>query len=141
MDDDIQAEDPGKEEVSSPSIKNTEIKILDDYESEPGQEFWDNFPRRELPTEIFSKVNVKNLQEEIQLAKPKMSKMELRRAEKAVKSLTEGAEKFLDRDLPPLNTRNAKSAVENGAVLRDTIATWIKKGFVAGPFETPPMEG
>ena len=84
---------------------------------------------------------MKNLQEEIQLAKPKMSKMELRRAEKAVKSLTEGAEKFLDRDLPPLNTRNAKSAVENGAVLRDTIATWIKKGFVAGPFETPPMEG
>ena len=101
MDDDIQAEDPRKEEVSSPSIKNTEIKILDDYESEPGQEFWDNFPRRELPTEIFSKVNVKNLQEEIQLAKPKMSKMELRRAEKAVKSLTEGAETFLDRDLPP----------------------------------------
>ena len=32
-------------------------------------------------------------------------------------------------------------AYENGALLTDVIATWIKKGFVAGPFDAPPMAG
>ena len=26
-------------------------------------------------------------------------------------------------------------------MLTDVIATWVKKGFVAGPFSTPPVEG
>ena len=43
--------------------------------------------------------------------------------------------------LPPLCSENSKSATDNGALLTDTIATWVKKGFVAGPFDTPPMAG
>ena len=40
-----------------------------------------------------------------------------------------------------MNSTNSKTASDNGALLTDTIATWIKKGFVAGPFNTPPMAG
>ena len=40
-----------------------------------------------------------------------------------------------------MNSVNTKSPVENGELLTDTIATWIKKGFVAGPFDSPPMPG
>ena len=75
------------------------------------------------------------------MAKPKMSEMEKKRADKVIKSLSEGADTFLESVLPPMNTKNAKSAYENGAVLTDTIATWIMKGFVAGPFDFPPVEG
>jgi hypothetical protein len=34
--------------------------------------------------------------------------------------------------------RNSQSAYENGRHLSDTIAEWVKSGFVAGPFLHPP---
>ena len=40
-----------------------------------------------------------------------------------------------------MNTQNSWSAVDNGALLTDTIATWVIKEFVAGPFDTPPVAG
>ena len=141
LDDDVEAEGPGAEKVKSPAIKNTEIRILDNYEVDPEYSFWENFPRRSLPEQVSSRVNIKNFKEEIELAKPKMSEMEKKRADKVIKSLSEGADTFLESVLPPMNTKNAKSAYENGAVLTDTIATWIMKGFVAGPFDFPPVEG
>lgn len=38
-------------------------------------------------------------------------------------------------------TRNAKRAYQNVALLTDTIATWIKKKFVSGPFAHFPVPG
>ena len=52
-----------------------------------------------------------------------------------------GEEAFQKSELPPISTRNSKSAVVHGRLLIDTIASWIKKGFVAGPFVTPPVPG
>jgi hypothetical protein len=49
-------------------------------------------------------------------------------------------DKALKRFAPPLKERNAKTALENGAAMTDVLATWIKKGFVAGPFDYPPTE-
>jgi hypothetical protein len=42
---------------------------------------------------------------------------------------------------PGLLEKNAPSAIEHGEYMTDVLATWIKKGFVAGPFDEPPMEG
>ena len=53
--------------------------------------------------------------------------------------LLDGAKAFQKSELPPVNTVNAKSALEHGDVLTDTFATWIKKGFVVGPFDSPPL--
>jgi hypothetical protein len=45
------------------------------------------------------------------------------------------------RHLKSLTKTNAKSATENGLFITDTIASWIKKGFVMGPYdEEPPFE-
>ena len=55
--------------------------------------------------------------------------------------LLDGAKAFQKSELPPVNTVNAKSALEHGEVLTDTFATWIKKGFVVGPFDSPPLPG
>ena len=52
-----------------------------------------------------------------------------------------GEEAFQKSELPPISTRNSKSSVVHGRLLIDTIASWIKKGFVAGPFVTPPVPG
>ena len=58
-----------------------------------------------------------------------------------ISDLRQGANAYHRQELPQISMSNAKSAVEHGALLTDTIATWVKKGFVAGPFDTPPLPG
>ena len=70
-----------------------------------------------------------------------MTASELKRAKKVISDLRFGASAYQKSPLPPVNTVNAKSAAENGQVLTDLIVTWIKKGFVAGPFVSPPLPG
>jgi hypothetical protein len=55
-----------------------------------------------------------------------------------LKNLNEGTKTKLHKSLPSITVRNAKSAIRNGEIMTDTIATWVKKRFVAGPFDTPP---
>ena len=66
---------------------------------------------------------------------------ELKRAYKVISDLTFRADACQKSALPAMNTQNSWSAVDNGALLTDTIATWVIKGFVAGPFDTPPVAG
>ena len=122
-------------------FKNKEVPILDSYEVPPDQSFWDKFPRRELPDSASTRVNVEALKKHVKLTREKMTVSELKRAEKTLTDLSEGAGAFQVKNLPPLISENARSAYENGALLTDTIATWVKKGFVAGPFDTPPLVG
>ena len=77
----------------------------------------------------------------IEKAKNKMTSCEYRRARKVVRDLSSGAEAFQLDPLPPIVTANAQSTFEHGQLLTDTIATWIKKGFVAGPFDCPLVPG
>ena len=86
-------------------------------------------------------MNILKLRKMVLKASEKMYKPERRRANKIIKDLRVGADAYQRRDLPPITTDNSKSAFEHGALLTDTVATWIKKGFVAGPFDTPPLPG
>ncbi len=61
-----------------------------------------------------------------------------RTVEKLLKTLQGKTPAPLKFDLPALVEKNAPSAVENGEFMTDVLATWIKKGFVAGPFPTIP---
>jgi hypothetical protein len=45
----------------------------------------------------------------------------------------------LKKDLKGVKVKNAPSAIEKGPYITDAIASWIKKGFVVGPFEKPPF--
>ncbi len=62
-------------------------------------------------------------------------------AAKAVRKLKGELPVKLLKVLPALNEKNAKSAIENGRAMTDVLATWLKKGFVVGPFERPPFKG
>ena len=136
-----QADYPHQTPPAMPKLKNPEIEKLECYEGGASESFWRKFPRRELPVKVKTKVNVLALRKNVLKWKHKMAKTELRRAKKILKDLQHGAEAYQKSDLPPITTRNSSSAYENGEILTDTIGTWIKKGFVAGPFETPPMNG
>ena len=98
-------------------------------------------PKRDLPDKVTTRVNVLALRRNILAVKDKMSKTELNRAKKVLKNLRHGTSAFQKSELPPISTKNSKNTIFHGRVLTDTIATWIKKGFVAGPFDTPPVQG
>jgi len=38
------------------------------------------------------------------------------------------------------SNHNGKSAIKHGKLITDTIATWVKKGYVIGPFSSPPFK-
>ena len=88
---------------------------------------------KEVLTDVFEEL--------INKASEKMTACELRRAKKVVSDLRNGAEAFQKSELPPVNGVNAQSTFTHGQLLTDTIATWVKKGFVAGPFDCPPVAG
>jgi hypothetical protein len=62
-----------------------------------------------------------------------------RTAEKLLKTLEGKIPAPLKQNLPGLLEKNAPSALENGEFMTDVLATWIKKGFVAGPFPNIPL--
>jgi hypothetical protein len=59
---------------------------------------------------------------------------------RTITNLTEGASAFQQSYLPGWKGKNANSLEENGIVFTDTLASWIKKGFVSGPFFFDPVE-
>ena len=122
-------------------LKNLEIPVLEDYTGIPDEDFWVNFPKRELPCQASTRVDINKFRQHVEDVKERMSNTEVRRADRTLNDLTAGASSYQKGELPPLWSENSKSATDNGALLTDTIATWVKKGFVAGPFDTPPMAG
>ena len=60
-------------------------------------------------------------------------------AARVVKNLVEGAPAYQQKQLKGGLMRNAPSAIQHGAAFTDTLEKWIKDGFVAGPFLSPPL--
>ena len=140
LDESITASEPGEVSSKQPARTelNCEIPRLEDYSSAPDEDFWLKFPKKELPGRAETSVNISAFAEEVNSVRAEMTITEKKRADKALSDLTNGAEAYQMTALPPMNSVNAKSAIENGELLTDTIATWVKKGFVAGPLTAPP---
>jgi hypothetical protein len=122
------------------SKKNPEIPVLSDYHSYPDQKFWDLFPSHH-PTNLKKTIDVENLKKYIDKCWADWTLPQKRTASKAMAFLEARKPAPLTRSLPGLIEKNAPSAIENGEFMTDVLATWVKKGFVAGPFEKPPMDG
>jgi hypothetical protein len=50
-----------------------------------------------------------------------------------------GGPAFQITPLGSCHVKNSKTAIQHGEEVTDTIAAWITKKFVAGPFDTPPL--
>ncbi len=63
------------------------------------------------------------------------------RAEKVVHDLKSGSTVPFSVDLPAIRVSNTASVVLHGEEFTDVLAWWIRCGYVAGPFDTPPLPG
>jgi hypothetical protein len=118
--------------------KCPEIPVRKNYSKKPDANFWKAFPSCSLPEKAFSRIFFGSLKGEILAAREKIKYCEFRRGMRCVKNLEEGAEAFQKSELPPCVVDNAPSAVKHGEAVTDAVASWVKAGFAAGPFNFPP---
>jgi hypothetical protein len=120
-------------------LKNPNIPILPCYKRVAAVEFWNNFPYKDLPLTAESDINALKLENLLLDQRKSLTDQEFARGLKAIRFLKEGAPSFQKKSLGPIYCKNEPSAYQNGASLTDSIAEWVKAGFVAGPFRTPPL--
>lgn len=128
-------------EVESPlnSCKNKEIQILEDYKKPADSKFWEKFPAKKLPEKAETDIDVEKLAELVFSSREGLTECQLERAKKAIFFLRSGGSSFQKEPaLPGIYCENAKATFKYGATITDNIATWIKSGFAAGPFDQPP---
>ena len=107
--------------------------------SKPGdKEFWDRFPKRELPEQAVTRVDVGELEKLIEEMKGKMTIHEVDMAQKAVKHLKEGAPAHQLTDLPGITVKNAPSIAKCAPEFTETLKKWVGAGYAAGPFTEKP---
>ncbi len=116
-----------------------DIPELTDYSKNPPEAFWANFPFNPIPAQPETKIFIANLEELIENNKHLLLKSEQKRAMKCVEYLSSGAPSFQSVQLPGCTVKNSAIALLHGHSVTDTIASWVEKKFVAGPFSTPPV--
>ncbi len=126
--------------IESKEPKNPQIPRASNYNESQSEAFWQHFPFRDIPLKPSTRIDFTKLAQLLKSKAAKLLKSEILRGERAVKFLSEGAPSFSISELPSVFCRNASSALEFGYKLTDTIAEWVKEGFVAGPFSQPPFK-
>ncbi len=118
--------------------KCPEIPVLSDYRLSPAEGFWVNFPFCPLPTSPEPRASPSKLREELLGVRDMMTPHEWRRGVKCCEDLENGATGYQKISLPPTEVPNTSSSYDHGEMLTDEIASWVKAGIVAGPFDFPP---
>ena len=121
--------------------KCPEIPVLDNYRTDPGEEFWDKFPTCPLPEKAMSRIVTGALNAKIVENSSAMLKTEIERGGRAIENLKNGASSFQKGPLPSCCVENIASTYKNGESVTDVVASWVKAGFAAGPFPVPPVSG
>jgi hypothetical protein len=68
----------------------------------------------------------------------KLTKAQWDRAVRTLEYLECGAPSHQKKVLGPCKVENSSVTIRNGAAITDNIATWVDKGYAAGPFDSPP---
>jgi hypothetical protein len=120
--------------------KCPDIEKLPTYDRPPGQSFWKTFPSRSLPKNPVSNVDYKRLKSLVNTVSSQLTDSQILRANRTIHELENGCAAPLKYELPGIRVPNTKSASEFGEEFTDTVAWWIRSGYVAGPFPTAPTE-
>ena len=118
--------------------KCPEIQPRDSYILPASMDFWARFPKHPLPPRPTSPIAPHRLREAVRSCRTALSLSQKYRASEAIRSIEEGFQTPLLRHLPALNAMNSPSAAAHGDQFTDALATWVKQGYVAGPFHAPP---
>ena len=87
-----------------------------------------------------SNINHTLLKEKLDSNRSSLSTTQYGRGLKAVEYLQIGAPAFQKSSLPSCFMKNDPKTEKNGGLVTDTIATWVKKRIVSGPFDSPPFQ-
>ena len=120
------------------SKKCPEIHKLESYANNPPETFWNSFPSNFPPRQVRQSVNIDAFKNYIQSCEKDWSIHQKSVASRAVANLEFGTSSPL-KYAPSYNAKNANSSVSNGEMITDTVASWVKKGYVIGPFDEPPF--
>jgi hypothetical protein len=121
------------------SKKFPEIPTLKQYGTGASKNFWDEFPSNPISLTPETRIDIKALKEVFEDRKIFLLKSEQNRAVKCIDYLEMGGPAFQITPLGSCHVKNSKAAIQHGEEVTDTIAAWITKKFVAGPFDNPPL--
>jgi hypothetical protein len=121
-------------------LKCPEIPELESYRFPPPGGFWNDFPTQPLPTSPSTPIDIQRLQEIIELVEYKMTLGQKERAKTLLADLGRGVSVKFESVLPPIRDKNSPSVIAHGREFTDILASWIKKGYVAGPFRIAPLD-
>lgn len=133
-------EKPSLQPVAEPIAekKYPEIPKLSNYRLPAPAQFWDYFPSRPVPQVPVTPIDSEILWEEVQSRRHLLSPSQIARAETTCAELKLGVHVPFINPLPAIKTPNSASVYEHGESFTDTLAGWVKRGFVSGPFLLPP---
>jgi hypothetical protein len=130
---------PPSPPVSTPATKCPDVPVLKSYVIPPPPDFWKVFPSLKLPSHPNSVLNYQKLGAIIKGYKSSLSLDQIIRAERVLSDLEHGSAVPFLVDLPAARIPNTPSVAKHGAEFTDTLAWWIRQGYVAGPFAAPPF--
>jgi len=119
--------------------KCPDVQKLQSYSLPPDPKFWENFPKRQLPSDISTPINILELKNLTDYLRHDLTLGQSARADLLISELTLGSLAPLETNLAPIRVQNTHSAVLHGEEFTDTVGHWIRQGYVAGPFHTPPF--
>ena len=122
-------------------IKCPELPTLIRYDTEPPASFWKSFPSCNLLLKASTKLNPGVLARILCKQRHLLTPSQHQRGIKVVDYLSNGAPSCQKSPgLPPTLCKNAKSALKNGKEVTDMLGFFVKSGYVAGPFSSPPLK-
>ena len=124
--------------TSSSEKKESKYNDLD-FSKKADKDFWDKFPSRKLPDKPTTKVKIDKLEKAVEAAAGKMTIHQRANAQRAIQNLKTGAPAYQLKPLPGANMRNASSTTKHGPMFTETLEKMIVEGYVAGPFNAPPL--
>jgi hypothetical protein len=126
---------------SVPNKKCPDIPTLSSYMLPPPPDFWKIFPIKKLPSHPSSVINYVRLGSIIKKYRSSLSMGQNIRANRVIQDLKHGSPVPFLSALPSARINNSTSVTVHGEEFTDTLAWWIRQGYVAGPFIAPPPTG
>ncbi len=93
--------------------KCPEIPVLENYRSDPGEEFWKKFPKSSLPEKAMSRIVISALNAKLAENGSAMLNSEISRGGRVIENLKNGASSFQKGPLPSCFVDNTASTYKN----------------------------
>lgn len=119
--------------------KCADIQTLPTYKFPPAESFWYTFPSKPLPASPTTTMRPAVLASLLSDLSPFLNTSQRLRGQQVLDELTFGVRIPFTSVLPSLRSSNTSSTSVHGDEFTDTLAWWIRQGFVSGPFHIPPL--